>query len=117
MVGERNATVVVHGEQKTIIDYVQFDLFQTPTKVSYEIFDLQNIEAQIDAYVAWAKSLNLPLQEIYDDYEDELDACLNGPSPAHKISFISPGDKHINDLREFIIMCNEEDYTIKFFVM
>jgi hypothetical protein len=117
MVGERNAIVNAHGQQKIIVDRVEFDLFQTPTEVSYEVFNLGDIQAQINAYTVWIKSLDLSLQEMYDDYEDEIDACLNGPSPAHKISFINPGDKHINDLSEFITMCNEEAYTVKFFVM
>ena len=48
--GTRKATVVVKGKKKTIEDRTKFDLWQTPTKLTYEVLALPTLEQKVEAY-------------------------------------------------------------------
>ncbi len=62
--GTRTATVKVKGKRKTITNRTKFSLWQTPTKLTYEVLALPTVEQQVKAYICWVDSVSKPYEDI-----------------------------------------------------
>ena len=112
--GVREATVVVKGKKKTITDHIEFELWQTPTKLTYEVLNLPTIEQQVEAYIRWADTVSTPYEDdIYDwDHPDEN---LDFPVIGRRMFY--PAQEHANELRAWLQICDDEDYQVKFYTL
>lgn len=109
----RNATVVVKGKKKKIKDSIDFSCFQTPAAITKEILRTGNVNLKVDAYIKWVDSLN-----IKDDHVkvfSEYDLLENG-EPI-RVDIQNDGKHHINELRKFLQMCDDEDYDVRFYTL
>jgi hypothetical protein len=111
--GTRKATVVVNGKKKPIIDRVSFPLWQTPTVLTNAVLALTTIDQQVNAYIKWVDSATSPVEENVYDYAGKLDENLEYPVIGRKTVY--PAQEHANELRNWIQMCNDEEYSIKFY--
>ena len=81
------------------------DVWQTPTKVSYEI---KAASDPVKAYFDWV------LQQSQDEQVEvyaEDDVWCEGPVVGYKT--YNPGKNHVNELGEWIRSVEEEGYTVK----
>lgn len=83
--GTRKATVTVKGKKKTFTDRTEFKLWQTPTKLTLQAMALPQNDQKVDAYVRWADSVTEDAQE------------------------------HVTSLREWLRMCDDEDFSVTFY--
>ena len=113
--GTRKATVKVKGKTKSIVDRTVFGLWQTPTKVTYDILDLPTNEQKVEAYAKWAESAVKPYEADVYDYGDEMDDDFNYPVIGRQT--INPAADHIAEFREWLQMCDDEDYTVAFYTV
>jgi hypothetical protein len=111
--GNRKATVLVKGKKKTIKDTTDFKLWQTPTVLTNEVLAMSTTEAKVEAYVKWADSVTKPYEDNVYDYTGDLDDDFNYPVVGTKMVY--PAQDHANELREWLRMCDDEDYTVEFY--
>ena len=110
--GTRKATVVVKGKTKTIEDRTKFGLWQTPTTVTYQILDLPSVEQKVAAYAEWAKSVSQPYEtDLYDYFSDGDEDLIIGRQT------IDPAAEPMAEFREWLQMCDDEDYTVAFYTV
>ena len=110
----RKATVKVKGKRKIITDRVSFDLWQTPTEVTCQILSLPPVQ-QTEAYIEWAKSVSEPYEDNAYDYEAMPDE--NWEYPVIGRVMINPAEEHVTEFRDWLKMCEDEDYTVKFYMV
>lgn len=113
--GTRKATVKVKGKRKTITDSTKFSLWQTPTKLTYEVLALPTVEQQVKAYIRWADSVSKPYEDNIYDFSAPLDENFQYPVIGRKM--VNPAQEHTAELREWLKMCEDEDYTVKFYTV
>ena len=113
--GTRKATVVVKGKKKTIEDRTKFDLWQTPTKLTYEVLALPTLEQKVEAYIKWADSVSTPYEDNVYDYDGELNDDFEYPVIGRKMVY--PAQDHARELRDWLRMCDDEDYTVNFYTL
>ena len=113
--GTRKATVMVKGKEKTITDRTSFKLWQTPTKLTYEVLDLSTTEQKVEAYIKWANTVCDPYEEDIVDYNGPLDENLDYPVIGRKMVY--PAQEHANEFREWLQMCDDEDYQVDFYTL
>lgn len=111
----RKATVVVKGKEKTITDRIKFNLWQTPTKLTYEVLDLPTTEQKVEAYIKWADSVCEPREEEVYDYNGQLDENFDYPVIGTKM--VNPAQDHANEFREWLRHCDEEDFSVDFYAL
>jgi hypothetical protein len=111
----RKATVKVKGKRKIITDRVSFGLWQTPTKVTYEILPLPTLEQKVEAYIKWADSVSTPYEDNIYDYNGELDENFEYPVIGRKT--VHPAQDHAKELRDWLKMCDDEDYSVNFYTV
>lgn len=99
--GVRNAEVVVKGKRKMIKDVVEFNAWQTPTSVTFDILEFGTNEGRINEYITWVTS-----QECSDIVYD-ADA-------GQVVRVNNLVDRHLSEFREWLIMCEAEGYQVKF---
>ena len=90
VVGTRKAEVHVKGKTKSIIDETEFDLWQTPTKLTCEVLALPTLDQRVEAYIKWADSV-CSTKDVAQD--------------------------HINSLYKWLRMCEAEDYQVEFYML
>ena len=112
--GTRKATVKVKGKRKTIVDRVSFGLWQTPTEVTLQILSLVPVQ-QAEAYIEWAKSASEPYEDNVYDYEAMPDENWEYPVIGRKM--VDPVEEHAMEFRDWLKMCEDEDYTVKFYMV
>ena len=112
--GTRKATVKVKGKRKTITDRVSFGLWQTPTEVTRQILSLPPVQ-QAEAYIEWAKSISEPYEDNVYDYEAMPDE--NWEYPVIGRVMVDPAEEHAAQFRDWLKMCDDEDYTVKFYMV
>ena len=110
----RKATVKVKGKRKIITDRVSFDLWQTPTEVTCQILSLIPVQ-QAEAYIEWAKSASEPYEDNVYDYEAIPNE--NWEYPVIGRVMIDPAEEHATEFRDWLKMCENEDYTVKFYMV
>ncbi len=98
------------SEQKIYFD----ELFQTPTSVTYDILNSDDI---LHAYKEWVYSLGYQdeINPLFKDYSDYIDYCMTDDDSnkiGTKISNIAID--HIDKLYTWIELCESEGYEIKF---
>ena len=113
--GTRKASVKVKGKRKTITDSTKFSLWQTPTQLTYEVLELPTIEQQINAYIEWAKSISKPYEDNVYDYNALPDE--NWEYPVIGRVMVDPAKEHVTEFRDWLKMCEDEDYTVKFYTV
>ena len=113
--GTRKATVKVKGKRKTITDSTKFSLWQTPTTVTYEILALGIIEQQVEAYTKWAKNISEPYEDNVYDYTANPDE--NWEYPVIGRVMVDRAEEHAAQFRDWLKMCDNEDYTVKFYTV
>lgn len=106
---KRPATTIVKGELKQIEEVIKFNLWQTPTNVTYDIIAQEDI---LQAYIDWVKSISLDRQ--LPVYADDDILCELEPI---RYETINDGVIHIDGLTDWIEYCNDEDYVIEWFYM
>ena len=112
----RKATVKVKvkGKRKIITDRDSFDLWQTPTEVTRQILSLVPVQ-QAEAYIEWAKSASEPYEDNVYDYEAMPDENWEYPVIGRKM--VDPAEEHAAEFRDWLKMCEDEDYTVKFYMV
>lgn len=113
--GTRKATVKVKGKKKAITDCTKFSLWQTPTELTYEVLALPTVEQQVKAYIEWAKSVGEPYEDNVYDYEAMPDE--NWEYPVIGRVMIDPAEEHAAEFRDWLKMCEDEDYAVKFYMV
>ena len=112
--GTRAATVKVKGKRKTITDRTKFSLWQTPTEVTRQILSLVPAQ-QTEAYIEWAKSASEPYEDNVYDYEAMPDE--NWEYPVIDRVMVDPAEEHVAEFRDWLKMCDDEGYTVKFYTV
>ena len=112
--GTRKATVKVKGKRKTITDRVSFGLWQTPTEVTRQILRLVPAQ-QTEAYIEWAKSASESYEDNVYDYEAMPDE--NWEYPVIGRVMVDPAEEHVKEFRDWLKMCQDEEYTVKFYMV
>lgn len=105
----RPTKVNVKGVEKTSQETISFDLWQTPTKVTYDILEQED---KLQAYIDWVKSISQDRQwPIYaeDDIFSQRDPI--------RFETVNDGDIHIEYLKEWIEYCNDEDFILEWYYM
>lgn len=111
--GSREITVNVPGS--TSLQFIEpqtirFDLYQTPTKVTYEILRSEN---QAQAYRDWV------IADRWYEYEELVyaeDDIWEEREPIGTRT-ICHAEYHLQEFDEFIEQCQKEGYTIEFYDM
>ena len=116
--GTRKATVKVKGKRKIITDRVSFGLWQTPTEVTRQILSLPPVQ-QAEAYIEWAKSISEPYEDNVYDYEAMPDENWEYPVIGRVIGrvMVDPSEEHTKEFRDWLKMCQDEEYTVKFYMV
>ena len=116
--GTRKATVKVKGKRKTITDRVSFGLWQTPTEATRQILSLPPVQ-QAEAYIEWAKSISEPYEDNVYDYEAMPDENWEYPVIGRVIGrvMVDPSEEHTKEFRDWLKMCQDEEYTVKFYMV
>ena len=84
---------------------IQFDCWQTPTKVSCDIIEEEN---PVEAYKQWVRDKNyVHINKIY-----ESDDIFQEREPIGEET-IDVSEFHINELNEWIEDCEKDGYTIE----
>lgn len=112
--GEREIAVVKHPN---IIDkqYINFELLQTPTVLTYSVLGLKNLSEQIVCYKQWVLQRYEDEEEfIYDDsnaisWDDE-------PVIVGK-KIVNYGVEHIEELDSFLQKCSAGCYDVTFYTI
>lgn len=99
--GERD--IIIAKTAKKSVQIINFDVWQTPTKVTYEIMGCSD---RLDAYVDWVMSISK--DELFKDEE-----YVNGQFFEKEVT-VNYGCDHIKELRERIKLAVEDGYTITF---
>ena len=105
VMGSREVTVNATGA--TSLQYIKFDLNQTPTKVTYAILSSDN---HIQAYRDWVASDRYEYEEpVYaqDDIWEEREPIGTRT--------VCDADEHLREFDEFIAQCQKEGYTLEFY--
>ena len=113
--GTRTATVKVKGKRKTITDRTKFSLWQTPTKLTYEVLALPTVEQQVKAYICWVDSVSEPYEDNVYDFSAPLDENFEYPVIGRKM--VNPAQEHTVELHKWLKMCEDEDYTVEFYTV
>lgn len=102
----RDVKVVKSG--KITRQSITFNVWQTPTTVTYNILNSSN---KAETYKNWirAESANMDLDENLFDEDDNLEER----EPIGKRIY-NPGLHHIELFDEWLNMCDEEGYTVEF---
>lgn len=103
MAANREITVNKTGKQATQTQYLK--VWQTPTKVSYEIKSSEN---PIEAYFAWVLSIS---EDVEENVYGSGDIFQEGPVVGTKI--YNSGKEHVTELQEEIKQLLEEGYEIE----
>ena len=108
----RKVITLQNKESEQIIYFT--DMFQTPTKVTYEILNSDDI---LRSYKEWVYSLGYPdkIVPVFKDYSDYIDYCVNEDDSnkiGTKISNIAID--HIDVLYKWIELCESDGYEIKY---
>lgn len=105
-------TEVTLPNGKTETNFIEFDVFQIPTKESYEIKKSPDpIQAYKDYIMAHTEE---EWVEQYEDYDDTISASMQGlggcPAPSKPPVKVRRhyGEEHIKELDEFIKYHTEE---------
>jgi hypothetical protein len=106
IVGTREVTVNKTGEQS--IQIANFDLWQTPTKVTRSIL---GSEDKLQAYIDWINNDNRCVRE--EPIYHENDIFEEGEIIGYKSVCYS--DIHIAKLKEFITVSEAKGYEIEFY--
>ncbi len=111
----RKAWVKVKGKKKPIADRTTFDFWQTPTKLTYEILSLPNDQMRAEAYIRWADEVSRPYEENVYDYDGVLNEDFEYPVIGTRV--VKDSDRHIAEFREWLQMCDNEDYNLHFYTI
>lgn len=99
------------GSWKTTTqDDIFYDVYQTPTNVSYVIHKSDN---KVQAYIDWVKAISENWNEevpVYD-YDCEMDENFEYPIIGTKI--VNPGEEHIKLFLEWVEAQETEGFTIQ----
>ncbi len=104
--GKRNATVTVNGQTTEEIQTINFNQWQTPTKVTEEILDSEN---PLQAYIDWVKKswkdevhyLDKEDNAWYETYKDKV--------------IINHAKEHLEELETFLNEVKEGQYELDIF--
>jgi hypothetical protein len=99
----REVTVNKTGETST--QTIRFDCWQTPTNFSYQILGREN---PLEAYKEWVIARNCV--KTYPVYE-ESDFFQEGEPIGETI--VNYSENHVNELNEWIEMCEKGAYEIE----
>ena len=109
----RKITFKKNGQRSDGIQTVQtvnFDAWQTPTNVTYEIVKSADPRK---AYINWILAKRSQDEEVLIYAEDDI---FEEQTPVGKKTY-NPGKEHVEKFLEWIREVEEEGYTIKFEVM
>ena len=79
--------------------HVAFSLWQTPSKVTYDILDQPTFNQQLDAYCAWVLERSEDDEEPIYDWS-QLDGNFDPKQTGTKI--VNHGVNHIQDFRQWV---------------
>lgn len=106
---KRPTKVIVKGIEKTSEETIHFDLWQTPTKVTYDILEQED---KLQSYIDWVKSISEDRQSpIYA--EDDI----FGQQAPIRYETVNDGNLHIESLQEWVQYCNDEDFILEWYYM
>lgn len=94
----RDITVNKTGEVTTQL--VCYDVWQTPTNVTYEIVNSKN---PVEAYCEWVRKIS----------EDEEIEVLDDNDVVVSRVIVNTGDGHIKDLLEWVEIMRNDSYEIR----
>jgi hypothetical protein len=97
--------VMVIKTRETSKQTIRFDCWQTPTEDSYEIIEKEN---PLEAYKEWVIARNFV--KTYPVYE-ESDFFQEGEPIGETI--VNYSENHVNELNEWIEMCEKGAYEIE----
>ncbi len=103
------------GKKVEFEDRRNFSLWQTPTKLTYEILALKTLEEKVQTYVEWVYSVSSPREENIYDYSANPDEDLNYPIIGKEI--VNPAKEHENQLKEFVKYADEEGFELEFYTI
>jgi len=87
--------------------HLNFDTWQTPTKVTNEIMNSSN---PIEKYKEWVMSISEDIEENIYEKDDPF-----GEREPIGIQIYNPAEEHIAELNEFINDAYREEYEISFY--
>ena len=106
---EAKLECIIAKTGETIFTTDEFDLYQTPTKITYKLLAENNT---LEAYCDWV--LSLFEDEEIDVYEPE--DFLHKKSPIGK-RVVNYGKDHVKELKEWYTDLEDKGYKIEFFYM
>jgi hypothetical protein len=96
----RNVTFTKkNGKQGTDVQTTEFATYQTPTKVTLEVLSKANQEEKLDCYIKWAQ-------------QSSANRCASESDRAENVRATK---QHVNELREFVRVSEEDGYTVEFY--
>lgn len=110
--GTRNAVVKVKGKRKQIKDTTNFNEWQTPTAVTKAILAAGNTDSMVKAYIDWV--LTQGVDEIEPVFAEDDIFCEGDPIGTR---VFNTAVEHVERFREWLAMCEAEDFTVKFEMM
>lgn len=95
------------GKNKVITE--GFDLYQTPTAVSYKLMEARDVEAAYKKWVVdeFSETVREPIYSPDDLYEDN-------PIGVEEINYAT---EHVADLERWVTRMKGEGYSIDWYVM
>lgn len=106
---KRPIKFTVKGEEKETTETVYFELWQTPTQVTFDILAKEN---KLEAYIDWINSISETRQ--WPIYAKEDIFCEREPI---KYETINHGTIHIEELLEWVDDCNTGGFTIEWYYL
>ena len=86
----------------------EFDVYQTPTNVSYEI---EKAEDPIDSYCQWVLKTYEPYHEEEEIYDDDTGAIIGKETIIR-----NPATEHIKELKDWIELTKKLGFEIEIYV-
>lgn len=102
--------------EKTDVQEISFDCWQTPTKASYKIIDELTVKDRLESYKKYILDLNCTYEsEEWASYDDMCKASLHGDSNIKPIGIkvINTSQEHVNELTEWINDVEEKGYRVE----
>lgn len=103
----REVLVIKTNQRST--QKIEFDVWQTPTEITYDIMESQ---VPTEAYKAWVMSISQDEEDIFaGDMFADLRKIFAEDAPVGKRVY-NAGKEHVAKFDEWVTQCEESGYTI-----
>lgn len=106
-------TTTPKGNVITVKEY--FNLWQTPTKITYKILEHNSNDDIIEEYSKWCESVSKPYEDNVYDYNQPMNDQLEYPVIGKQMVY--PAQNHIEELKAWRKHYENEGYEIEFFAL